>query len=68
MYVVAAGKTCSNPVNGLATLTATTEIGAPKYTKVLGTFCTSAGLTSPCYKVAWTKKFSVAQKWTIWLE
>ena len=68
VYVVAAGKTCVNPVSGLATLTATTEIGAPKYAKKLGTACTSVGVPSPCYTTTWTKKYSVAQKWTIWLE
>jgi hypothetical protein len=53
-------------VAGLATLTATTEVGTPKYTKSTSkTVCGAVGV--PCYTVKWTKKYSVAQKSTIWL-
>ncbi len=67
VYIVPAGKTCHAPTSGLVTLSATTEIGAPKYTKsTLASFCGVVG--TPCYKTTWTKKFSLAQKWTIWLD
>jgi hypothetical protein len=70
VYVIPAGKTCHAPVSGLVTLAATTELGTPKYTKktsgvIDGTTCSVA---HPCYTVTYTKKFSLAQKWTIWLD
>jgi hypothetical protein len=64
-YVIAAGKTCVDPVPGLVTLTATTELGTPTYTKT--TKGCPNGETS-CYTVKFTKKYSVSQKWTIWLQ
>ncbi|MFZ1132354.1 MAG: hypothetical protein WBV31_11690 [Terriglobales bacterium] len=59
LFIIAANKTCSNPVAGLVTITATTEVATPKYTlnKKTGT-----------YTVTYTKKYSVSQKWNIWLE
>jgi len=48
-YLVAAGKTCVAPVAGWATITVTTALGAPEYTKVTGPGCTSNGVASPCY-------------------
>jgi hypothetical protein len=67
VYVVPAGKTCKNPIAGLVTLTATTEIGTPAYTKVTkGTlYGVSCTIAAPCYTTKWTKKYSVAQKWII---
>jgi hypothetical protein len=67
-YLVAAGKTCVAPVAGAATITVTTALGAPEYTKVMGAECTSNGVASPCYTVKWTKKYELIQKWDIWLE
>jgi hypothetical protein len=66
-YVIAAGKTCLNPKPGLVTITATTELGTPTYTKSTSkTAC--APVTPPCYLVTYTKKYSVIQKWNIWLK
>ena len=67
-YLVAAGKTCVQPVAGAATITITTALGAPEYTKVTGTECTSNGVASPCYTVKWIKKYEILQKLDIWLE
>jgi hypothetical protein len=70
-FVVAAGKTCVAPAGGVVTLSAITELATPKYTAVktgedgFGDACTA---TIPCYKVAFTKKYSATQKWSIWLE
>ncbi len=69
VYVVPAGKTCGVPTTGAVKFSATTEVGKPAYTKVThgtvdGTPCTVA---APCYTVKWTKVYSVAQSWTIWL-
>jgi hypothetical protein len=67
VYIVAAGKTCNNPVAGAATLTAVTELATPKYTKSTSSkVCGSVG--PPCYTVRWTKKYSITQKWTIFFE
>ncbi|MGA2966058.1 MAG: hypothetical protein ABSD64_07585 [Terriglobales bacterium] len=67
VYVVPANKTCKNPLAGLVTLTATTEVGAPVYTKsTKASVCaTSDSGVPPCWTVKWTKKYSVAQKWVI---
>jgi hypothetical protein len=69
-YVVPAGKTCVNPVAGLVTLAATTEVGKPGYTKVTkGTvYGVACSVAAPCYTTKWTKVYSLAQKFTIWLE
>ncbi len=67
-YLVAAGETCVAPVSGLATITITTELGAPTYTKVTGAECTSNAVASPCYTVKWTKKHEIRQKWDIFLQ
>jgi hypothetical protein len=74
-YIIAAGKTCVNPTlsstGGALNFSATTELATPKYTAVktgedgFGDACTAS---VPCYKVAYTKKYSAAQKWSIWLE
>jgi len=64
-YVIAANKTCVDPVPGLATLTATTELATPKYTKTTKG-CPSG--ESVCYTVKFTKKYSVTQKWNIWFQ
>jgi hypothetical protein len=66
-YAIASGKTCVAPVSGLVTFTAITELGLPKYTKsTSGTVCGVVG--TPCYTVKFTKKKSITQKWTIWLD
>jgi hypothetical protein len=67
-YLVAAGRTCVQPLAGAATITVTTALGAPEYTKVTGAECTSNGVASPCYTVKWIKKYELCQKWDIWLE
>jgi hypothetical protein len=67
-YLVAAGKTCVQPTSGAATITVTTALGTPEYTKVTGTECTSNGVASPCYTVKWIKRYEICQKWNIWLE
>jgi len=56
-YVVAGNKTCVDPVPGLATITATTEIATPTY-KVTGSTAT----------VKFAAKYKLAQKWSIWLQ
>ena len=76
-YIIPAGKTCVQPVastsstSGEVAFSATTEIGTPKYSKlttgvdgVNGNPCTT---THPCAKVSYTKKYSVAQKFDIFL-
>jgi hypothetical protein len=67
VYVVQANKTCADPVPGLATITATTELAVPKYTKKT-TALACAPVAAPCYTVTFTKKYSVIQKWNIWLQ
>jgi len=66
VFVIAAGKTCVAPISGLATLTATTEIATPKYTKqTLASKCLGVG--PPCWTVTYTKKYLLTQKWNIFL-
>jgi hypothetical protein len=67
-YLVAAGKTCVAPVAGWATITVTTALGSPEYTKVTGPVCTSNGVASPCYTVKWCRKYEISQTWNIFLE
>jgi hypothetical protein len=69
VYVVSANKTCGVPTTGPVTLTATTEIGAPAYTKVTkGTVGgVSCSVSAPCYETKWTSKYKATQKWTIYL-
>jgi hypothetical protein len=57
VFVVAANKTCVNPVPGVATITATTSIAT-------ATFKTVKGVTTVTYKV----KYKVAQKWNIFFQ
>jgi len=67
LFIIAANKTCDDPVAGLATITVTTEIATPHYTK--HTTVASCGTTTPpCYTVTYTKKYSITQKWNIWLQ
>jgi len=61
LFIVAAGKTCFEPVAGLATVTATTELATPVWTSK-----TTKGVTT--YTVKYTKKYSLTQKWNIWLQ
>jgi len=68
VFVIAAGKTCVAAVSGLATLTATTEIGTPHYTMHTGTYCTSKGAPTPCWTVTYTSVHKLIQKWNIWLD
>ncbi len=66
-YLIAANKTCVAPVAGDVTLSATTEVATPVYTKSdKAAVCGAVG--TPCYTVKFTKKYSVTQKWTIVLE
>jgi hypothetical protein len=67
-YLVEAGKTCVAPVAGWATITVTTALGTPEYTKVMGAECTSHGVASPCYTVKWSRKYQISQTWDIFLE
>jgi hypothetical protein len=67
-YLVAANKTCLEPVPGPATIIVTTALGTPIYTKATGAACTSQGVASPCYTVEWIKKHEICQTWDIWLE
>jgi hypothetical protein len=79
VYVVAAKKTCVNPVasssiSGAITLqevklTATTEIGTPAYTHSTSAV-TCAGTAGPpysCYTVKWTSVHKLTQSWYIWM-
>jgi hypothetical protein len=68
VYIIPAGKTCGVPTTGPVTLTATTEVATPAYTKVTkGTVDgVSCSVSAPCYTVKYTKKYSVSQKWTIY--
>jgi hypothetical protein len=67
-YLVAAGKTCVEPVAGPVTIIVTTALGTPVYTQATGTACTSHGVASPCYTVEWNRKYEICQTWDIWLE
>jgi hypothetical protein len=74
-YETPSDKTCVAAVAGAVTITATTELAVPTYTKqtkvssctpiVNGEGGTPVG--PPCWTVKYTKKYSVMQKWTIWL-
>jgi len=66
-FVIQANKTCVDPVAGVATVTATTEIAAPKYTKKTTAAACSPN-PEPCYTVTYTKKYSISQKWNIYLQ
>ncbi len=57
VFVVAANKTCVDPVPGLATLTATTSVSTAIFT-------TTKGVTT----VKYTAKHKLAQKWTIFFQ
>jgi hypothetical protein len=66
-FTIAANKTCVDPVAGLATVTATTEFATPRYTKKM-TVAACAPSAPPCYRVTYTKKYSITQKWDIWFQ
>jgi hypothetical protein len=68
MYVVAADRTCQEPVPGLATFTTSTALAVPAYTQMTGAACTFKGAVSPCYKVEWTRKYEIKQDFNIFLE
>jgi hypothetical protein len=68
VYLVAAGKTCVEPLPGPATITVTTALASPVYTRVTGTACTTQGVASPCYTVEWIRRHEICQTWDIWLE
>lgn len=57
VFVIQANKTCVDPIAGPVTITATTEVATAVFT-------TKGSVTT----VKYTKKFSVAQKWTINLQ
>ncbi len=67
-FVVQAGKTCVDPQPGLATITATTGLATPTWKESTKAKCTAAGVTYPCYTVAFKMTHSLVQKWTIWLQ
>ena len=66
-YVIASNQTCKNPIAGLVTLTATTELNTPTYHKQTSKAMCGT-VTPPCYTVTYTKKYSTTQKWAIWLK
>jgi hypothetical protein len=66
-FTIAGNKTCVDPVAGLATITVTTEIATPHYTKRT-TAEACAPTAPPRYTVTFTKKYSITQKWNIWLQ
>jgi hypothetical protein len=68
VFLIAAGKTCVEPVQGPATITVVTALASPVYTKVTGKACTANGVTSPCYTVEYVKKQEICQSFDIWLE
>jgi hypothetical protein len=65
-FSIAAKKTCVDPVAGVATVTATTEIATPKYTMET-TVAKCGATTPPCFTVTYSKKYSISQKWNIFL-
>jgi len=67
-YIIASGRTCRQPVPGIATVNTRTALGTPEYTRVTGAVCTSQGVASPCYTVEWHKKYEISQDWKIFLE
>jgi hypothetical protein len=68
LYIVADNATCKEPVTGLATVTTTTALATPSYTKVTGTVCTSKGVPSPCYVVKWKEQYEIAQDWKLFFD
>jgi hypothetical protein len=68
LYVVRAGRTCQQPVPGLATFTTSTVLATPSYAEVTGAPCTSKGVVSPCYTVEWIKRYEIRQDFNIFLE
>jgi hypothetical protein len=67
VYGVQANKTCVAPIEGVATITSTTEIATPHYAKkTTATACAPAA--APCYTVTFTKKYSVIEKTLIYLQ
>ncbi len=67
-YIIASGRTCKEPVSGIATVNTSTALGTPQYTKATGAACTSQGAASPCYLVEWDKKYEITQDWQIFLD
>jgi hypothetical protein len=67
-YVVEGGKTCQEPVSGLATFKTFTALATPTYTQLTGAKCTSRGVASPCYTVKWIKNYEIRQDWNIFLQ
>jgi hypothetical protein len=66
-FSITANKTCSPVAPGLATFTVTTELATPHYTKRT-TVAACGATTPPCYTVTYTKRYSITQKWNIWLQ
>ena len=68
IYVVESGETCKEPVPGLAIVSTSTVLATPTYKRISGAACTSKGVSSPCYKVDWTKNHEIRQDFNIFLE
>jgi hypothetical protein len=60
-YQVATGQTCAEPVAGPAKVLTRTILATPTYTQVTGAACTRRNVPSPCYTVAWAKKYEIHQ-------
>jgi len=60
-YIVAAGQTCEQPVPGRAQFRTVTILATPKYTQASADFCSSKGVSSPCFTVTWTKRDEIHQ-------
>jgi len=67
-FIIQANKTCVDPAPGLATITVTTELATPKYSTKKTTVAACKPAAPPCYAVTYTKKYSISQKWNIWLQ
>jgi hypothetical protein len=60
-FMIAAGKTCVDPVTGPATIAVTTAISTPTWT------CKTQHAVTTC-TVKYTKKYSMKQSWNIYLQ
>jgi hypothetical protein len=60
-FIIAAGKTCVDPVAGPATIAVTTTLSTPTWT------CKTEHSVTTC-TVKYTKKYSIKQEWHIYLQ
>ena len=68
IYVVAASRTCEQPVTGKVRFFTVTMLATPKYSQASADVCSAKGVSSPCFTVTWTKRHEIHQDFEAFFE